>query len=58
MRAIAAVAPEGAVGVEGPTAGAVTPPGLGCRGSAADMLLLDPSRWQVRHVWCAGLRQR
>ncbi len=48
----------GVFGFDGPNAVTGTPLGLVCRGYAADMLLLDPSSWQVRHVWCAGRRQR
>ncbi len=51
-------APARVFGFDGPNAVTGAPLGLVCRGYAADMLLLDPSSWQVRHVWCAGRRQR
>ena len=54
----ATLAPARVFGFDGPNAVTGTPLGLVCRGYAADMLLLDPSSWQVRHVWCAGRRQR
>lgn len=54
----ATLAPAHVFGFDEPNAVTGAPLGLICRGYATDLLLLDPSTWQVRHVWCAGRRQR
>ena len=54
----ATLAPAHVFGLDRPNAVTTAPLGLVCRGYAADVLLLDPTTWAVRHVWCAGRRQR
>lgn len=54
----ATLAPARVFGFDEPNTVTGAPLGLICRSYAADMLLLDPTGWQVRHVWCAGRRQR
>lgn len=56
--AAATLVPAQVFGFDRPNAVTDAPLGLVCRGYAADVLLLDPADWAVRHVWCAGRRQR
>lgn len=56
--AAATLVPAQVFGFDRPNAVTDAPLGLICRGYAADVLLLDPADWAVRHVWCAGRRQR
>ncbi|RSX46809.1 N-acetylglucosamine-6-phosphate deacetylase [Bifidobacterium castoris] len=56
--AAATLIPAQVFGFDRPNAVTDAPLGLVCRGYAADVLLLGPADWAVRHVWCAGRRQR
>ena len=54
----ATLTPARALGLDRPNSLTGAPLGLLRPGYAADALLLDPSDWSARHVWCAGRRIR